>query len=186
MKKFLIVAGVGLLAFVLSLTGTYLAMPYIAPDVVSQSQEDNDTLVADGDVSEQQLMTMLDSLDADDPDELLARHEVIQRLRDSLTTVHDSLDAVQGRTTTLRDQLEELRQRVSSLEEAQVEAAEISRTLTDLDERDMRAVLAPLELDVYEALYAQTNGRNRTRLLQAMPPEKAAELIDRVVARDSE
>lgn len=186
MKKLLIIVGVGLLAFALSLAGTYLAMPYIAPDVVAQAQQENDSLAHDeAPLSQQRLMTMLDSLNTGNPQDLFAERAVVNRLRDSLLTMHDSLDAVQGRTSTIQMQLDELRQRISSLEDAQVKAAEISETLTDLDLREMRAVLAPLDLNIYEALYAQTTGRNRTRLLQAMPPDKAAELVDRVVARDA-
>lgn len=184
MKKSLIVVGVGLIAFVLSLVGTYFAIPYIAPDIAAQAHRDGDSLAVPTQASQQQLMVLLDSLNTSDPHDLFAQRAVVERLRDSLTTIHDSLDAVQNRSTTILMQIEELRERVSSLEEAQVKAAEISQTLSNLDEREMRAVLAPLDLDVYEALYAQTSGRKRTRLLQAMPPDKAAQLVDRIVARE--
>lgn len=183
MKKSLIVIGVGLLAFSISLIGTYFAMPYIAPDVVAEAQQESDSSATESFAPRHKLEALIDSLNTGNPNELFAEREMVNRLRDSLTTMHDSLDAIQGRTTTIQAQLDELRRRVSSLEETQVKAAEISKTLTDLDIREMRAVIAPLNLNVYEALYAQSTGRDRTKLLQAMPPDKAARLVDRVVAR---
>jgi len=182
MKKSLMVIGVGLLAFTVSLIGSYFAMPYIAPDVVAQSQP-ADSLASDSLDQRAKLMALIDSLNSGDPKALFAQQASVNQLRDSLTTVHDSLSSVQSRTSTLQAQLDELQQRVSSLESTQAKAADISNTLTDLDLREMRAVLAPLNLNVYESLYAQTSGRNRTRLLQALPPDKAARLVDRIVAR---
>lgn len=183
MKKSLMVIAVGLLAFSVSLIGTYFAMPYIAPDIVAQSQTPSDSLASDSLDQRNKLMALIDSLNSGDPKALFAEQKTVNRLRDSLMTVHDSLDSVQSRTSTLQAQLDELQQRVSSLEATQAKAADISNTLTDLDLREMRAVLAPLSLNIYESLYAQTTGRNRTRLLQAMPPDKAARLVDRIVAR---
>ncbi|NBB73276.1 MAG: hypothetical protein GVY35_06280 [Bacteroidetes bacterium] len=182
MKKSLMVIGVGLLAFTVSLIGSYFAMPYIAPDIVAQSQPP-DSVASDSLDQRAKLMALIDSLNSGDPKALFAQQTTVNQLRDSLTTVHDSLSSVQSRTSTLQAQLDELQQRVSSLEATQAKAADISNTLTDLDLREMRAVLAPLNLSVYESLYAQTSGRNRTRLLQAIPPDKAARLVDRIVAR---
>jgi chromosome segregation ATPase len=183
MKKSLMIIGVGLVAFSLSLAGTYFAMPYIAPDIVAQSQSGSDSLASDSLDQRAKLMALIDSLDSGDPNALFAEQTAVNRLRDSLTTVHDSLYSVRSRTSTLQAQLNELQRRVSSLESTQAKAADISETLTDLDMREMRAVLAPLNLDIYESLYAQTAGRDRTRLLQAMPPDKAAQLVDRIVVR---
>lgn len=183
MKKSLLIIGVGVLAFSLSLIGTYLAMPYIAPGLVAQSTAPTDSTAPDSLTQRDQLIALIDSLESGQSDALFAEQATVNRLRDSLTTVHDSLSNVQSRTWTLRDQLQELQRRVESLEATQAKAADISQTLTDLDIREMRAVLAPLNLPVYEALYAQTTGRDRTRLLQAMPPDKAAQLVDRIVVR---
>jgi prefoldin subunit 5 len=183
MKKSLLIIGVGVLAFSLGLIGTYVAMPYIAPDIVAQSTAPPDSAASDSLTQRDQLIALIDSLESGQTDALFAEQTTVNRLRDSLTTVHDSLSNVQSRTWSLRDQLQELQRRVESLEATQAKAADISKTLTDLDVREMRAVLAPLNLPVYEALYAQTTGRDRTRLLQAMPPDKAAQLVDRIVAR---
>lgn len=183
MKKSLVILGVGLMAFTLSLIGTYLAMPYIAPDIVAQSQSPSDSAASDSLTQRDQLLALIDSLGAGRSKALFAEQATVDLLRDSLATVHDSLTNVQSRTWTLRDELRALQRRVESLEATQAKAADISNTLTDLDVREMRAVLAPLNLEIYEALYAQTSGRDRTRLLQAMPPDKAAQLVDRIVAR---
>lgn len=183
MKNALIVLGVGLLAFTLSLVGTYLAMPYIAPDIVAQSRAPADSAATDSLTHHDHLVALVDSLSSGDPNALFAEQALVDRLRDSLNTVNDSLTAVQARTSALYDQLMNLQQRVRSLEATQAKAADISQTLTDLELREMRAVLAPLDLSIYEALYAQTAGRDRTRLLQAMPPDKASQLVDRIVAR---
>lgn len=179
MKKSLMAIGVGLLAFSISMVGAYFAMPFVAPDVAEQASA-RDSLAPDSLDEQAQLMALLDSMNTDDAEALFAEQATVRRLRDSLATLHDSL---QSRTTTLQAQLEALQQRVTTLEDTQAKAADISETLTDLDLREMRAVLAPLDLTIYEALYAQTAGRNRTRLLQAMPPDKAAQLVDRIVAR---
>lgn len=183
MKKSLLIIGVGVLAFTLSLIGTYLGMPYIAPDLAARSTAPVDSAASDSLTQRDQLIALIDSLEGGQSNALFAEQATVNRLRDSLSTVHDSLSNVQSRTWTLRDQMRELQRRVESLEATQAKAADISKTLTDLDIREMRAVLAPLNLTVYESLYAQTTGRNRTRLLQAMPPDKAAQLVDRIVVR---
>lgn len=183
MKKSLMIVGVGLLAFTISLVGSYIAMPYIAPDIVAQSDAAAEEAASDSLDQRAKLMALIDSLETGDPNALFAERNTVRQLRDSIVTMHDSLGAVQSRTSTLQAQLDALQRRVESLEATQAKAADISETLTDLDLREMRAVLAPLDLTIYESLYAQTSGRNRTRLLQAMPPDKAAQLVDRIVVR---
>lgn len=187
MKRTLMVGGIALAAFLLSTAGTYFALPYIAPDHVAEMRADDDTLtLADTLVDSDEYEPAVDTLDAEHANQLAEQERRLAVLEDSLTLLHDSLDQTTTEATDLAAEVDNLEDELATLEDNHAEAAEISQTLTQLEEREMRAVLDPLDLDVYEALYTISTGRNRTRLLQAMPPDEAAQLVARIVARDDD
>jgi len=59
---------------------------------------------------------------------------------------------------------------------------ELSATLTRIDDRQLAPILRELDMASLEVLYAESTGRNRTRLLQAMPAERAARFINERVS----
>lgn len=192
-------AGITLVAFLAATLGTYFALPYIDPERAADQEMmvEEDTLSSDVAESHEALAS-LERLEAlvdtmDQHRHVLAAKQRIEaqereltQLRDSLSSVHDSLDTAASRASNLDAEVDDLREQLASLEDARAEAEEISQTLAQLEMRELRAVLDPLGLDVYESLYTISSGRNQDRLLQAMPPDEAARLVHRIVARDDE
>lgn len=71
-------------------------------------------------------------------------------------------------------------------QQAQTERArELAGVLTKLEDSELRAILAHLDSDVLESVYRQASARGKTKLLQSIPPEKAA-LFVRALVRPTE
>jgi Mg/Co/Ni transporter MgtE len=68
------------------------------------------------------------------------------------------------------------------MERRREEASRMTGTLTKLEDKELSAVLEQLDLAVLETLYIEATGRNRTRLLQAMPAERAALVVRGLVS----
>jgi len=102
--------------------------------------------------------------------------------------LQDSLDALQRRVAALSrerlyllDEIKALQAQQKEQQALQGSVQELSTTLTKLEDKELASVLAQLDVSVLEALYKQASARNRTRLLQAMPPPVAADFIRRLV-----
>lgn len=194
MKKIALAVGLGVVFFLAGLVGTYYALPVLAPDHVPDIAT-ADSLTAPGSSTPQQQPTAridsasvmdstgtalhTDSLDGV-PDSLIAP-SLVDQLRDSLSTLHDSLGTLSATARTLTDERDALKDRVATLETSQATAADIGNTLTKLEDDELGAVLKELDMRVYEMLYNEVSGRNRARLLQSLPPDKAAQLVDRMI-----
>ena len=61
----------------------------------------------------------------------------------------------------------------------------MSGTLTKLEDKELEAVLAELDQAMLESLYVEASARNRKRLLQSIPPERAALLVKGLMNPDA-
>lgn len=207
MKKIFLALGISLMAFVVGLVGTYFALPTVAPEVIDQARQQTDsaarraaadsnpappdstvTQAASAMRSPRDTLRALPNIPSDSrsqtpgsADTIRSQMAMIEELQDSVAVLNDSLSMLQSKTHGLESNLAQLRQRVKSLESTRAKAAEISKTLSRLENRELRAVLKELDMEIYEVLYAESSGRTRTRLLQSMPPQKAARLVDRMI-----
>lgn len=56
-------------------------------------------------------------------------------------------------------------------------ARELSGVISKLEDPELRALVSNLDSEVLSVLYREASARNKTRLLQAIPPERAAEFV---------
>lgn len=184
MSKVVVAAAVSVLAFVLGITGAYLAMPSMAPEMVENTHRILDSLVlADSSFS----FAEVDSLiRADTVAQAAAEPEapepvvppaLITSMKDSLTMLREQLNTSTEELRTLREQVRTIQRKWEELERRRQEASQLSGTLTKLEDRELSAVLEQLDLSVLEMLYIEASGRNRARLLQAMPAARAALVV---------
>jgi hypothetical protein len=150
MKQVILPAILALVCFVASLAGTYAFVPKPAPNTV-----DADSLA----VAEAGPRTTIRN--ADPPAVLDVA------LQDSLSILRTELDAARR----------ELESAGAPPVDRQAEAQALSGTLSKLEDAELRAILQRLDLDVVEMLYAASSARNRTRLLQALPSDRAARFV---------
>lgn len=102
-------------------------------------------------------------------------------LQDSLLIVQERVAALMQERATFLAQIEALREQLNQRQLQRAEVQELSTTLTKLEDRELSGVVAQLDGSVLEALFMEASTRNRTRLLQAMPAELAAQFVQRLV-----
>ena len=196
MKKALIAVAVSLVAFVIGFAGIYLAMPSIAPATVETAQHQLDSLktyVFAGDstlAAMDSLASVLDSLDVailradleqaldSTQNTLDSQKETITLLEDSLKGAYMRLASLESDQSALLEQINGLNERLKTLEAQRVEVQDLSATIPKLKDKELKAILQQLDLNVLEMLYAEASGRNRTKMLQALPADRAANLVN--------
>lgn len=206
MKKVLLFLALGLASFAMGLAGVYLAMPSLAPKVVETTQQRIDSLAAASGkgladtsatgASSPQAAGVLSMADAPSISNLRnasdstryipldSARALIQRLaafKDSLQHLTADLRAADEHAATLKQQNATLKEDVATLEVQRAQAVDLSKTLTDLDMRQLRPILEQLDMKVLTRLYDEASGRNRTRLMKALPPDRAAHFVNRLV-----
>lgn len=191
MKKIFLAIGVGLIAFVVGLVGTYMALPMVAPGIASTSAPADSTVApasAHSDTDTPRPLpngTAPDSAAASQMDRPFASLEAVEGLRDSLALMHDSVQTLATTEETLTREVAELRDQVQSLQATQTKAAEMAKTLTKLEDEALQSVLQELDMPTFQMLYAESSGRSQARLLQALPPKRAARVVDSMMVSDN-
>lgn len=191
MKKIFLAIGVGLIAFVVGLVGTYMALPMVAPGIASTSAPADSTAApasAPSDTDTPRPLpngTAPDSAAASQMDRPFASLEAVEGLRDSLALMHDSVQTLATTEETLTREVAELRDQVQSLQATQTKAAEMAKTLTKLEDEALQSVLQELDMPTFQMLYAESSGRSQARLLQALPPKRAARVVDSMMVSDN-
>ena len=182
MNKPLLALIVSVVFFVVGLTATYLAMPAIAPEKVDQVQSRLDSLA-----QLEASLTAADSLGTSTmmADSMLTADSLqaptlLVGLRDSLTMLHERLEEEQLQKDTLLMRIQTMEQRWVELAARYAEASQMSSTITKLEDKELAELLGKLEDDVLESMYIEASARNRARLLQMLPAEKAATLVHRL------
>ena len=182
MNKPLLAVIVGLVFFIVGLAVTYLAMPAIAPSTVENVQNRLDSLAR-----VEETLAEMDSSGtiASTPDSLmvpdsLQSYSMLAGLRDSLEFLISQLDVEKQQKDTLLMRIQSMEERWLELAAKYAEARQMSNTITKLEDRELSELLSKLDNDVLESMYVEASARNRARLLQMLPAEKAAVLVNRL------
>ncbi len=175
-----------LVFFIVGVVGMYFAMPYVAPQRVQQVQQQLDSL--------RQLSVQIDSLGADSllpslqpdtekllADSLTAIRDTVHQLRDSIWSLKRQITSLYQLLQQTQQQLSQVQQRLTALEAKRVQAKELAATITRLEDNQRRALLSQLSPEILDLLYLETQGRGRTLLLQSLPPDQAARLVNRLL-----
>lgn len=200
MKKAIILAVAGILSFVGGTAGIYLAMPTIAPAVVDSTRVRLDSLgllpLAPEDsvkrglkpaaVTSIQFDPSTGPIAADSTDSLQTAARPTDSpleipLSDSLRRTTSLMNDLKTDKAALLAKVEELTKRLNKLEAQQTDAAELTKSLSKLDDRQLADILTDLDLNVVEILYLQASTRDRPRLLQNLPPDRAARFVKTLV-----
>lgn len=174
-----------LVLFAAGAAGTYFLMPAIAPEDVIVARRYSDSIRAVLDSADARMRPAAIGADS------LAAPVAAALGADSLAAPADP--ALPLGDTSAADALAAEPEPLpgpdaAALAEAEAEAErarELAGVLVKLDESELRALIAHLDADVLQAVYQQASARGKTKLLQAIPPEKAA-LFVRALVRPAE
>ncbi len=183
MKKAIIATLATISFFLVGIFATYMAIPKFSPDMAERAQwrADSIRMVKDGTFPDSLLNpedhNMIDT-------SLLSRplNTMLVGLRDSLSQMHSSLDTEMESKEALMAKVKSMEERWEALQAKYDEAKLMSGTLAKLEDNELSALLESLDADVIESLYIEASARNRTRLLQMMPADKAASLVNTLTA----
>lgn len=181
MMKALLMIGGTLVAFAAGMALMYVAVPSFKPELAELARVRADSLAAHA-LADSSALVAPDTLAAA-PDTLTAARTdtLVAALRDSLAAARQAFSLLEKRNAALTADTTALRRRLADLTAQRAEAAQLSKTLTKLEDQALAGVLAQLDLAVLEALFAEASGRNRARLLQALSPDLAARFVRRMM-----
>ena len=189
-KMFIIGGGLGLLSFVAGLAGLYLLMPSVDPVRVEDTKLQLDSLGLITYRAADSIRAVRDSLHASDSlaavGDSAALAEIAPGLSaagavDSLQRVIERIRRMEQEKSALLTEVESLTARLQTLEERRVEAENLSATLAKVEDRQLGAILQSLDARALELIYLMSSSRNQARLLQALPPDRAASFIRSLV-----
>lgn len=168
--------------FLIGMIGMYAAIPHLVPQRVQQVQQQLDSLR-----QLPQATVLSDSLAPDTlallTDSLAATRDTLQHLRDSLQSLHQQLASLQQLLQRMQDRLQQTQQQLAALKRRQIQTQELAATITRLEDDQRRALLSQLSAEILDMLYMETQGRSRTLLLQSLPPDQAARLVNRLIQK---
>lgn len=110
----------------------------------------------------------------------------LQALRDSIDALRRRLRKAQETADTLRAETASLREKLDAAETERAKVNELSTALMDMRQRNLSNLLQGVDMRVLKKLYQETTGQARTRLLQSMAPDQAAQFVNQVVENDVE
>lgn len=200
MKRAFILTGIGILCFVASTIGIYVAMPSLSPERVDDTRARLDSLglivntQPDAATSVRPDTLLPNSADTTDAiastdstdsttvtDALPTPQEIIQTLKDSIYVSNNLIQNLKADTSALSTRMHQLLAQIDVLTTKDFEATELSQSLIKLDAKQLGNILAGLELDIIELLYQKASARDRTRLLESMSPDQAARFVRTLV-----
>lgn len=188
--------GVSVLAFLAGMWGIHKAMPYLQPEHVEQltGQASPDSTAVDsllqahqsgvsGDSTQTVKETALEiaGLSADSLRRLHAQAAQAQSLQDSLTSLQKNLQQHQAQNDSLVSALSKSRKQAQAMETSDQNAEEISKAFTQIENDDMGNILEFMPVNTLKRLYTKASTRDRSRILQALPPDQAARFLQMMV-----
>lgn len=219
MKKVILLSVAGLFSFVASTVGIYLAMPSIAPALVAETRTHLDSLglapidladslvrtesgpaddevviefgkLASGSHTMPRATDSTSSAQSDDSIPLPAADRSHTELYDSLNSMVNRVIALEQDNAALTITIDDLEKQIISLRERDADVAELSKSLNKLEDRQLAGILFGLDFEIFEMLYLQASAREKSRLLQHLPPDRAARYVRMLMgsepnARDS-
>lgn len=194
-KIFSLLAAI-LVAFFLGFVGLYFAMPMLAPEQVAQTQRHLDSLALTRgfEFENQDPLMMYDSLNAlrAHLDSLVSMGEIVNRAIEGqeayIRTLEDSISATKSRMNAMENEhdevlsiIDELMKRVRTLEAKRLEVKNMSKTLSKLEDKALRAIISQTDPSVLELLYLEATDRERQAIIAALPADRAARFVGRMV-----
>ena len=190
--KIIIAVVASIAFFALGLIGMYMAMPALAPDVVEETTARLDSLELARNPPDPMTMpaaltdslgnVLLDSTAVAPPMADPSLNAAIAALRDSLQDIHFRLSIEQETQKLLQQRIGEMEARWEVLQKRFDEARQMSGTLVKLEDGELGTLLGKLDMGVIEAIYLEATARNRTRLLQMLPADKASLLVNKLAS----
>jgi septal ring factor EnvC (AmiA/AmiB activator) len=181
LKNTSIILGSALAAFAVAVVGALFVLPMVAPNAVSDLSADSTQAADSTALASASPADSLGGVSADSSRSRADSASTLAALRDSLSTLRDQLESTQATTTSLRSQTDSLRSALAAAETQQVQTEDLSSALLNMERRELAALLGKVEMDVLRTLYGEATGRSRTRLLQAMTPDRAAQFVNQMV-----
>lgn len=187
MKNVLLAVG-ALLSLGLGIGATVLLMPYLSPETVAE-HERQDSLAASMSVEADSLLALQDTSATVLVDTFLTsarrmpvQDTLIRVLQDSIGVLTERLEERDGALAALRKQMRDTEAQVATLEGRTEQAAELTKTLSRMEIDELTPILSRISMATLKQLYSTATGRNKTKLLQAMPSERAARFVNQVLA----
>ncbi len=208
MKKIILSLLLGILAFASGIVGTFMLMPSLAPERNQRALALADSLIRQDSLAhtktytpnrinllkqlldgtqqsppsaEEQLLAIL-GLTPDSLRMIIQRAHEVELLRDSLNYLKQQLEQASRHQEEILQEIEQLKQKWSLAEGELERAAELSKVLPKLDDKQLAEVVRDLDPRIFQRIYIKATNRNRTRLLKALPPDKAATFVENLVA----
>lgn len=208
MKKVILSVLLGIIAFASGIVGTFMLVPSLAPERSQYALALADSLIQadslahtatytpnrlqllkqllDGNQkpppsAEEQLLAIL-GLTPDSLKSIIQRAQEVELLRDSLSYLKQELERATRHQQEILQEIETLKQKWSLAESELKRAAELSKVLPKLDDKQLAAVVRDLDPRIFQRIYLKATNRNRMRLLKALPPDKATEFVENLVA----
>jgi hypothetical protein len=205
MKKALLYISVGILSFMIGLAGFYYAMPYLQPDTVESVRAELDSLRAlrsdslgldldqleDADMFADLVLAdtvAIDSLTGDTlvtPTISVYEHPAYLALLDSLSGWKSQASLLKAEAAQIAGRLEQIESRIEVEVAAATDIADLTTTLSRLEDNELRPILERIDDATVARLYQEATGRNRTKIVRAMPSDRAARLVQRMMGQSS-
>ena len=195
MKNIGLAIGASIIAFVIGVLGFYSAIPHLAPDHVKRATGDTlsesavDSLIRaraaqarkDSLAAVEEAALEIVGLTPDSLDQLRLMANRSEVLRDSVAALAELIDRKENTADSLLTALDEAKARADKLEKSDQTAEEISKAFTEIEDNDMREILAHIHPTVLRQLYNKASARDRSRILRALSPDMAARFLEGLV-----
>lgn len=185
MKNALLALG-AVVSLGLGVGATVLLMPYVSPETVAE-YERQDSLDAALAAAPDSLQIAQDTADAALDTFLTSarrppvKDTLLRVLEDSIATLAEHLEERDQSLIALQEQVRETEAQIASLEGRTQQAAELTKTLSRMEIDELTPILSRIGMATLKQLYNTATGRNKTKLIQAMPPERAARFVNQVL-----
>ena len=110
--------------------------------------------------------------------------ELVGSLVDSLSSARASLMTAENRIAELQAEIGRLRSAATERASRLEVAAGMASTLPKLETNELMPILEGLDDASLDDLYRAATSRNRTKILQALKPERASALVERFISPD--
>lgn len=202
MKNALLIAGIALASFLVGFVLLTYKMPSVAPQRAEEARQYVDSIMTatgrDGqtDSLAAPVESAPDSLRIDSMGGIVADSNrqriamaalekasaegIMAVLRDSLRRVTARVHALTTENQTLRQDLNRVKNGASPKASPE-EVATLTATLAKLDDKQLRPILKDVDGVVLEQLYRSASGRTQARLIEAMPADRAASFVRKLV-----
>ncbi len=172
--------------FAVGAVGTYFIMPVVAPERVAQARQYLDSLDQAAADTARMVIAIADTSAVPDTmavpvtpvaDSSAAASAGAGKAAGSAVAAAPASEAAASVAAAGPTPEQQETEQVATEAKQREQARELSAVLTKMEDAELRALVAQLDPDVMGMLYSEASARNKTRLLQAIPPERAAAFV---------